>query len=235
MSRRGRRFRAVTWNVHGCIGSAGRFDPDAVIDALRSLEPDVVSLQEVDSRAGVADGLDTFGYLQRGLGFNAFDVRTIETEHGDYGHMLLTPWTIESTRRLDLSVGGFEPRAAISLAVRELGVRVISTHLGLRVRERQLQVERIVGEVDRLRDEPVLVLGDFNEWRRIGVTTRKLCPPFSEAAAVASFPAWRPVFSLDRIWCGPGLESSDGRAVRAMAHLSDHLPVVADLRPAEPG
>lgn len=225
-------FRVLTWNVHGCIGSAGRFDPDAIVDAVRSLEADIVSLQEIDARDRVAGTLDAFGYIGRRLGWQSFDARTIRTERGDYGHLLSTRWSIDAPRYIDLSIAGFEPRAAIACTVPELDVDVIAAHLGLRARERQRQVEAIVAEVQRLGDRRVVVLGDFNEWRRVGVATRTLCPPFVEAAAAPSFPAWRPFFSLDRIWCSPALEALEARSVKRMAHLSDHLPVIADLRPA---
>ena len=198
--------------------------------AVRCLQPDVVALQEIDAREEVAADLDTFDYLRSSLGWHSVDARTIKTPRGDYGHAVLTPWTVDVARCMDISVPGFEPRAAIYCAIRELGVHVIATHLGLRARERRRQIERIVAAAHEIGNERVIVLGDFNEWRRIGLATRKLCPPFNLVGTAPSFPAWRPVFALDRIWCGPGLEPLAGRAGRHMANLSDHLPILADLR-----
>ena len=70
-----------------------------------------------------------------------------------------------------------------------LDVRVLATHLGLRARERSVQIERIRAEAERWGDGAGLILGDFNEWRRRGVTARRLCPPFRSAAALPSFGA----------------------------------------------
>lgn len=230
MSSAGTRIRAMTWNVHACVGSAGTFDPDAIVAAVRKAAPDIVALQEIDAREALAGGIDTFGYLRRALGWRVVEARTIRTDRGDYGHAVMSPWTVELARCIDLSVAGFEPRTAISCGIREFGVHVIATHLGLRGRERRTQVQAIIEEVERHRERPLIVLGDFNEWRRNGLATRMLCPPFREAAARASFPAWRPVFALDRIWCSPPLEPVSAEASDHVARLSDHLPIVAELR-----
>jgi len=234
MSGPGARLRVVTWNVHACIGSAGRFDPDAVVAAVQALEPDIVALQEIDAREEAAGDVDTFAYLRHALGWRAAEARTIRGDSGDYGHLVLSPWRIEAARTLDLSIEGFEPRAAIGCEIPELGVRVLATHLGLRARERHRQIGAMAEEIDRPGAPPLIVLGDLNEWRRRGVATRVLCPPLREAATLASFPAWRPFFALDRIWCEPPLEPLTSEAAVHMAHLSDHLPIVAELRFADP-
>ena len=52
------RLRVVTWNVHGCVGTDGRFDPTRTADALRALAPDVALLQEVGDNRGVHPPID---------------------------------------------------------------------------------------------------------------------------------------------------------------------------------
>ena len=219
----------MTWNVHGCVGSGGRFDPEAIAQVLRRSSADIVALQEVDAREPLSGGIDTFEFLRRELGWCSAEARTIRTHAGDYGHLIMSRWTIESVRRLDLSMGGHEPRAAIICEIGELGVRAIATHLGLRARERRRQIRAMVDSIDLSRSPPLVVLGDFNEWRRFGVATRLFCPPLIEIAALPSFPAWRPFFRLDRIWCAPQIRGIAAHTESQAAHLSDHLPVVADL------
>lgn len=223
--------RVLTWNVHGCVGSIGRFDPDAVVAAIRDIAPDVAAIQEIDARDHKAHGLDTFNYLRESLGWNAVEARTVRTARGDYGHAVLSPWHVEPRRMLDLSIDGREPRAAIACAIEELGVNVYAAHLGLRARERRLQALRLVEEIGQDQDSAAIVLGDFNEWRlRGGVTARLLSQSCVAAAALPSFPSWRPFFALDRIWCGESLEPIDAWSVERLAPLSDHLPIVAELR-----
>lgn len=226
-----RRLRVLTWNVHGCVGTRG-FDPAAVLDVVRSLSPDIVGLQEIDSRAALPRGADVFERFRDGLGFSAIEARTIRSGGGDYGHMLLSRLPVETSEQLDLSVLGREPRAAIFCRLRLAGERisVVSTHLGLRRSERRRQLETILEHLNSGEcTEGALVLGDFNEWRRMGVATRVFCPPFETAAALPSFPARRPMFALDRIWCRTPLRVLSARVCLRGRGLSDHLPVLAEL------
>ena len=47
-------MRVATYNVHGCIGTDGRHDPDRVADVITELDADVVALQEFTYPASVA-------------------------------------------------------------------------------------------------------------------------------------------------------------------------------------
>ena len=38
----------VTYNIHACVGTDGRFEPARIAGVLRELDADVVALQEVD-------------------------------------------------------------------------------------------------------------------------------------------------------------------------------------------
>ena len=135
-------IRVLSWNVHSCIGRTGRFDPEGVADCIRRLDPDVVALQEVDTRPAMSDDFDTFAYLRSCFdGAAAVEARTIRAEQGDYGHLLMSRWAIDEVRQLDLTVPGREPRTAISCVLRDTGVRVIAAHLGLRAGERRRQLD----------------------------------------------------------------------------------------------
>ena len=39
--------RVATYNVHDCIGRDGVYSPSRIVEVLRSLEADVVALQEI--------------------------------------------------------------------------------------------------------------------------------------------------------------------------------------------
>ena len=135
-------LRVATWNVHSCIGSDGKHSPERVRRLTRSMEADIVALQEVDSRP---EGPDGFEELGRALGPANAHCRTIRTPDGDYGHMLLSRWPIRKWNIRDISVTGREPRSVIDAIVEsEHGsVRVLATHLGLSRRERSRQVGQL--------------------------------------------------------------------------------------------
>lgn len=231
MSRARPLLRVLTWNVHGCVGRSRRFDPKAVGAELARLKPDIAALQEIDSRRRLAGDIDTFEYLTDVIEASVADARTIRTPHGDYGHMLASRWPLEDVERIDLSVGRREPRMAISVRVchPETAIRVIAAHLGLGGRERRRQIDLLQAHLSHKAERAAIVLGDFNEWRRGGLATRTLCPPFEVAAALPSFPSRRPLFALDRIWCRAPLDAHAAQVHLSARELSDHLPVLAEI------
>lgn len=227
----GRMLRVLTWNVHGCVGRSGGFDPAAIVARFEALDPDIAALQEVDARPALAGAMDTFAYLAEATGRHALAARTLRSPGGDYGHLLLSRWPLSECRELDLSVPEREPRAAVAATVNapELEFRVLAAHLGLRGRERATKVDRIRGALATWGDAPGIVLGDFNEWPRRSLADRRLCPPLRAAATLPSFPSRRPLFPLDRIWCRAPLAPMSARTVAEARHESDHLPVLAEL------
>lgn len=134
-------LRVLTWNVHSCIGTDGRLDPDRVREHVRAIDPDIAALQEVDSRRDRRDGFDLLGNcLGKDLSNHRAVVRTIRTADGDYGHMLLSRWPISTWREHDITFGSREPRSMIEATIEsDLGrINVLCLHLGLGRRERQI-------------------------------------------------------------------------------------------------
>ncbi len=39
-----------SYNIHRCIGTDGRYDPDSVVTVLRQMDCSIVALQEVENR-----------------------------------------------------------------------------------------------------------------------------------------------------------------------------------------
>ena len=222
------RLRVATWNVHSCIGSDGRHDPDRIRRIVRTIGADIVALQEVDSRI---DGHDGFEDLGAALGPDRAHCRTLQTPDGDYGHMLLSRWPLRRVQAHDISVAGREPRGIVEAeTLSPFGpIRVIGAHFGLRRRERRLQTATLRAIVDPASDGAAIVAGDFNELRRRSATHRALSPHFHGTTVFATFPSWRPLVPLDRIWCRLPLRSQRSRVLRSARSASDHLPLIADL------
>jgi endonuclease/exonuclease/phosphatase family metal-dependent hydrolase len=221
----------VTWNVHACVGGDGRFDPDRVVTIVRDLSPDIIALQEVEAGRHLTGGLDMFAFLREGIGGHTAEARTITTTEGDCGHMLLSRWPLRHARTHDISVAGREPRAILEVeALSPFGpFRVIGAHFGLRPTERRMQTAALRAIVDPESDGAAIVVGDFNELRRRSATHRALSPHFQGTTIFATFPSWRPLVPLDRIWCRPPLRVYRSRVLRSARAASDHLPLIADL------
>jgi endonuclease/exonuclease/phosphatase family metal-dependent hydrolase len=74
-------------------------------------------------------------------------------------------------------------------------------------------------------------MGDINEWFLWGRPLRWLHVEFQETPAPATFPAYRPVLALDRLWVRPrtALRRLAVHATPLARVASDHLPLVAAL------
>ncbi len=110
-------LRVATYNVHACVGTDGRHDPDRVAAVVGELDADVVALQEftypasvaIESRAPVE--LVALDGYQCALG----PTRRIATRC--FGNALLARHPIVDVHRIDLSVDRREPRGALATTI----------------------------------------------------------------------------------------------------------------------
>jgi endonuclease/exonuclease/phosphatase family metal-dependent hydrolase len=220
-------LRVATWNVHSGIGQDGAYDLDRVISFIQRHDPDIVALQEIDSRG--RPGHLPLDQLKAVLGPHAAEAKTIIAEDGDYGHVLISRWPIEHVVIHDLSVGRREPRHLLEATISTPGgnITVGAVHLGFHITEIRQQLRRI-SAVAKDAQGAFLMIGDFNDWhRQVRRQMRKLGLGWTN---LNTFPAFRPFLSLDGIFAKPA-----GSLVRfwtdAEARIgSDHLPVFADVR-----
>jgi endonuclease/exonuclease/phosphatase family metal-dependent hydrolase len=226
-------LRVATYNVHACIGTDGRHDPDRVAGVISELDADVIALQEFSYPASVA--LDT----RRPVVFTSLD--RYECVLGParqnvtrcFGNALLTRHPVVEVHRINLSMDRREPRGALAATIDVGGaeLHVLAAHLGLRVRERQFQIRQILDYLDTVRNATYVVLGDFNDWLPGRTVVHLLDRRLGRPAAPASFPSFWPVLPLDRIWVHPvtALTRLAAHVSAASRRASDHLPVVAEI------
>jgi endonuclease/exonuclease/phosphatase family metal-dependent hydrolase len=220
----------ATYNVHGCVGADGRDDPERTLSVLRTLDADVIALQELRWRPSEArHRLDEFAAR---MDYAPLAGPTLLRPDGHYGNALLTRLPLLAQQRVDLSVDGREPRGALAALLQTAGgpVTVIATHLGLSPTERRRQMRRLLALVRRS-PKPVVLLGDLNEWFLWGRPLRWLRRHFGRTPSPATWPARRPLFALDRIWVEPArlLERVEVFCAPPARAASDHLPLRATL------
>lgn len=218
----------ATYNVHRCVGTDGRCEPERIGAVIAELDADIVGLQEIASGAG--GQLETIARL---TGMTAVAGPLLPFGDHHLGNALLTRYVPGEVRVVTLAVAGREPRAAldVDLLIEDDAWRVIVTHLGLRGHERRQQVARLLAAVEmRPAARRTVVLGDVNEWLRGARSLRRLRAAFG-GRPVVSFPSAWPLLSLDRVLVQPA-----GALGRVWAHrsplsrvASDHLPVVAKI------
>ena len=224
-------MRKMTWNIHGAYGRNPRFALDAVIALIARHDPDVVALQEIDSRRPRAAGIsEPFRALQSAFGGHGVEAKSITTADGEYGQALISRWPIRNAEIHDISYKEREPRRAIRCEIEAPAgsARVIATHLGLSIAERRGQVRALTALIGQVPGTTVM-LGDFNDWFWVGSVRKVLATHLPARSRARTFPSRCPVFRFDRIYCRP--VSALVRAVTdpAASALSDHLPVIADI------
>jgi len=223
--------RAVSYNIHSCVGSDRRPSAERILHVLREIEADVVALQEVGGDAPT-EGMEQFMFFEKHLAMAGVHGVNLRRGRHAFGNALFVRGEIRDFHLEDLSVTFFEPRGAIDCLVQfgNRAVRVIATHLGLYPYERRDQVNRLAALLARPEPPLTIMLGDFNVFGLERRILRRAGAP-RHLPKLRTFPARRPLMSLDRIWTVPNrnvVQMHVHRTPLARA-ASDHLPIVADI------
>ena len=147
-------IRVATYNVHGCIGTDGRHDPERVATVIGELDADIVALQEFTYPASVALETRSPVVLTTLDAYTCALGPTRQTVTQCFGNALFTRHPIVDVHRIDLSMERREPRGALAATVDVNGtpVHVLAAHLGLRVHERRFQVRQILAYLDSVKN-----------------------------------------------------------------------------------
>jgi endonuclease/exonuclease/phosphatase family metal-dependent hydrolase len=227
------RLVVASYNVHGCVGRDGRRNVARIARVIEQLDADVIALQEVELLVTNGAGALQTEVLSHLVGLEVVPGATVERGDRHVGNALLTRLPVRAVRTIDLTFRRREPRGALDVDLDAGGtkVRVIATHLGLSPSERRHQVQRILEVVAGDEDGVTVLLGDINEWFVHGRPLRWLHARFGHCKGQRSFPAWFPVFALDRIWVHPStaLVCFEAQVTPESRAASDHLPVRAEL------
>jgi endonuclease/exonuclease/phosphatase family metal-dependent hydrolase len=155
----------MTWNIHSGVGPDGRFDLTRVVEVIARNRPDVVALQEVDSRRTQAPARSAFVILREAVGDHGIDAKSISTADGEYGQAVISRWPLGRNQIHDITHLKREPRRAIEVEIAAPAgpFRLIATHFGLSLLERREQARRLLA-IAHSHAMTTVMLGDFNEW-----------------------------------------------------------------------
>jgi len=233
-----RTLRIATYNIHRCRGLDGRTNPSRVADVIRSIEPDVIALQEVVGAGPHSPGhVEELG-AQLGMGWVMAPTRHLRGAL--FGNVVLSRHPIVHHAQYDLSWKTCEPRCCqrVDIAFGDDTLHLYNVHLGTAFLERRYQAGRLSAIVhDRRIAQPKVVLGDFNEWMR-GLATTLLTERLqsidlrSHLRRRRTYPGVFPVLHLDHIYYDGRVEvvKLDLPRTRRALLASDHLPLVAELK-----
>ncbi|MEP7206164.1 MAG: endonuclease/exonuclease/phosphatase family protein [Casimicrobiaceae bacterium] len=243
-------LRVLTVNTHKGFGIFNRrFILHELREAVRSVSADVVFLQEVLGAHEVLSkrhvnwpDASQYEFLADTIWSQfAYGQNAVYPE-GHHGNALLSKLPIVRHENRDVTVSRSEKRGLLHCVLAAPGdaaeVHCICVHLGLREVHRAQQVALLCELVEREipATAPLIIAGDFNDWRLRCHSMLHGChgvrEVFVEAngRAARTFPARRPVLPLDRIYVrNVRVEEVAVLTARPWSHLSDHAPLLAHL------
>jgi endonuclease/exonuclease/phosphatase family metal-dependent hydrolase len=233
-----RTLRVATYNIHRSRGLDGRTNPARIAEVIRSINADVIALQEVIGAGPNSSGHAEEIGAQLGMGWVMAPTRHLR--NCLFGNVVLSRLPILHHAQYDLSWKTCEPRCCqrVEIAIGDDTLHLYNVHLGTAFLERRHQAGRLGAIVhDRRVGNPKIVLGDFNEWMR-GLATQMLSERLKSIDLRAhlrrrrTYPGVFPVVHLDHIYYEGKVEVVKLELPRTRLSLmaSDHLPLVAELR-----
>ncbi len=161
-------LRVLTYNVHHCEGTDGKFDYERIAGIINRLKPDIAALQEIDVKTNRASGADQAAVLAELTGMDYTFGRAIDFDSGRYGLAILSRYEILDVTNTPLPTQpGSEPRIALATRIRlDSGpseMVFVDTHLCHRNNQvRAMQTTQLNEFADPGSDVPVILAGDFN-------------------------------------------------------------------------
>lgn len=245
-------LRIASYNIHkGLSFFNRRMVVHELRDRLASLNADLVFLQEVQGEHALHAGRFEAWPAKPQHEFLADQIWTdfaygknAVYDHGHHGNAILSRYPIVRWDNLDISAHAFENRGLLHCEIAVPGLaqplHAVCLHLALTESGRRKQLRAVSERIHALvpNDAPLIVAGDFNDWRqraaRYMAHELQLREVFEtvHGRPARSFPAAFPVFSLDRIYVrGFEVESAHVLHGSLWRRLSDHAALTAQLRP----
>ena len=243
-------LKVLTVNIHkGFTFFNRKFILPELREAVRSVGADVVFLQEVTgTNAKHPDKFDNYPetphyeFLADSIWPQFAYGRNAVYTHGDHGNAIMSKFPIVRFENHDVSISGPERRGLLHCEMqipgRPVNVHAICVHLSLTEAHRTQQMDMLCDLVhsDVPAHAPLIVAGDFNDWRhRADAQLAKgaaLHEVFVQANGrpARTFPARMPLLRLDRIY----VRNAIGHAPvvlpnKPWSHLSDHAPLAAEI------
>jgi endonuclease/exonuclease/phosphatase family metal-dependent hydrolase len=237
----------MTVNTHKGFTTFNRkFILPELRDAVRTVGADIVFLQEVlgthEEERRTVNGAPHYEFLAEEIWPQFAYGRNVVSPRHHHGNAVMSKFPIVHYQNHDVSIAGPERRGLLHCVLQvpghERDVHAICVHLGLAEAHRQQQLE-LLCEIVRTEipdDAPLIVAGDFNDWRRrahdLLWRDARLKEVFVTAygESAKTFPARFPLLSLDRIYVrNASVHLPVVLPRRPWSHLSDHAPLAAEI------
>jgi len=217
-----RDINILTYNIHkGYCSGNRRFVLDNMRRRIAETGAEIVFLQEIHGTAIKSDAKRRrfsypdephFEYLANEAWPHFAYGRNAIYRKGDHGNAILSMYPFASWENIDVSIFPRSSRSILHgiIELPESGTRLhtLCVHLGLLEQERREQLQTLTDRINRHvpRNEPMIIAGDFNDWRRraenhlhedLGLEELFMSMRGRHAR---TFPVWAPLLAVDRIY-----------------------------------
>ncbi len=246
-------LNVASYNMHkGLSFFNRRMVVHEVRDRLSAMNADIVFLQEVQGHHAThaerfhnCPDQPQHEYLAQGLWDEVAYGKNAVYDDGHHGNAILSRYPILRSDNFDISAHIFESRGLLHCELDVPGLRqplhAICLHLALNESGRRRQLGILSERIRELvpDDAPLIIAGDFNDWRQRAARHLAHDLRLSEVFETAhgrpalSFPAAMPLFALDRIYVR-GFQVASAKVLHGMhwRRLSDHAALMAQLQAA---
>lgn len=215
-------IHVLTYNIHKgyCTGNR-RFMLESMRERIAETGADIVFLQEIHGTAIKSEAKRKkfsypeqphFEYLADQSWPHYAYGRNAIYRKGDHGNAILSMYPFAEWENIDVSIFPRSSRSilhgVIELPWKNTRLHTLCVHLGLLERERRQQLKVLTDRIHQHvpEDEPMILAGDFNDWRSSAekhlnsdLGLKELFVTLQGKHA-RSFPVWAPVLPVDRIY-----------------------------------
>lgn len=147
-------LRVLHWNTHhGGRGTDGRYDPARIAALIAKINPEVVSLNEVDNRAQV-DAIVSRVNAATGI--------TWKTAYSGWGNLIMTRLRVDNTSVCVFNPGAGRKAAHLSTVVNGRRINLWSAHLAVDSARARLSEVDALQKCARSWSEASIIAGDYN-------------------------------------------------------------------------
>lgn len=230
-------LRVLSYNIHHGEGVDGKLDLPRIAAVIQSVQPDIVALQEIDSRVKRSQSVDQAAELGKLTGMHHAFGPNIDLQGGQYGNALLakTQLTLVTNHRLPNIENG-EQRGVLEVTVPigEQTIRILATHFDHRPdsRERLESVAMVNQLATAQPTTPTLLIGDLNAPFDSDVLQRLAQVwQLTNSKSLPTIPVARPQRQIDFVLTFPrdGWQVVEARVLDE-AVASDHRPIFVELK-----
>jgi endonuclease/exonuclease/phosphatase family metal-dependent hydrolase len=225
----------LTYNIHHGEGIDAKLDLARIAGVIKSAEPDLVALQEVDLKTERTKMVDQPAELARLTGMQVVFGGNLRFQGGDYGNAVLTRLPIKAhTNHALPSLDEGEPRGVLIAEVELPGgttVLLLATHLDHRRDEAErLASAKAINELSlKTPDRPAILAGDLNATPDSAVLMRVLEQWTNPAVKpLPTIPVGQPERQIDYVLFRPAARwKAIETTVLNEAVASDHRPLLS--------